>query len=143
MGVVSPRVRLEAAKQIFHTLHAAIAQRLVRACHDLSEGGLATALAEMSFAGELGLIVDLEAAASRDNLTATELLFTESNSRFVIEVEPAFQAVVEKLFGGLPLVQLGRVSLAPDVQISRGTAKIIDKHWSELFQAWHSPLDWA
>ncbi len=91
-GGMVPQVRLDSAKKIFHTLHAAIKNRLVRSCHDLSEGGLATALAEMSFAGEFGVDVDLASIAARDQLSATELLFAESNSRFVIEVELGSQA---------------------------------------------------
>ena len=39
------------ARDVFHKLHAAIDGGLVRACHDLSEGGLAVAAAEMAFAG--------------------------------------------------------------------------------------------
>ena len=43
-----------AAKRTFAAVHAAIDAGLVRACHDLSEGGLAVALAEMAFAGGFG-----------------------------------------------------------------------------------------
>jgi phosphoribosylformylglycinamidine synthase subunit PurSL len=138
-----PQVRLDVAKRIFHSVHAAISQRLVRACHDLSEGGLAAALSEMSFAGELGLAVDLAAAATRDQLTATELLFSESNTRFVIEVEPESQAALEKIFAGLPLIQLGQVVSTPNVVITHQDAQLVNQPWSTLFQAWHSPLDWA
>jgi phosphoribosylformylglycinamidine synthase len=138
-----PQVRLDVAKRIFHTLHAAISQGLVRSCHDLSEGGLATALAEMSFAGELGLEVNLATTASRDQLNATELLFSESNTRFVIEVEPESKAALEKLFVSLPLIQLGQVVATPNVLISHNDLQLINQPWSALFQAWHSPLDWA
>jgi phosphoribosylformylglycinamidine (FGAM) synthase-like enzyme len=41
-------------------MHGAIAAGLVRACHDLSEGGLAVAAAEMSLAGRLGLRLELD-----------------------------------------------------------------------------------
>lgn len=43
------------AKRTFAGVHRAIREGLVRACHDLSEGGLATAVAEMAFAGGLVL----------------------------------------------------------------------------------------
>ncbi len=142
-GGLVPQVRLDAAKRIFHTMHAAISQRLVRSCHDLSEGGLATALAEMSFAGELGIEVDITASAARDQLAATELLFSESNTRFVIEVEPKFQSQIEKLFEAQPLIPLGRVSVSENVQIRHGHQPLVDLPWPQLFQAWHSPLDWA
>ncbi|HYW78431.1 MAG TPA: phosphoribosylformylglycinamidine synthase subunit PurL, partial [Thermoguttaceae bacterium] len=46
-----PRVDAETAKEMFAALHNAIDAGLVRACHDLSEGGLAVAIAEMAFAG--------------------------------------------------------------------------------------------
>src|SRR5262249_43378253 len=50
-GGAVPRVDFEAAPAVFHALHSAITSGLVRACHDLSEGGLAAAVAEMAFAG--------------------------------------------------------------------------------------------
>ena len=142
-GGLVPQVRLDSAKKIFHTLHAAIGSKLVRSCHDLSEGGLATALAEMSFAGELGVDVDLASIASRDQLSATELLFAESNSRFVIEVEPGSQAELEKFFAGQAMMLLGRVTDNEQVIMRNNQAKLIDLPWQQLFQAWHSPLDWA
>ncbi len=138
-----PQVRLESAKQLFHTLHAAISKRLVRSCHDLSEGGLATALAEMAFAGELGIEVDLNAAAARDKLSATDLLFAESNTRFVIEVEPESKSTIESLFAGQPLVQLGRVASSPNVVVHCEGQQLVNLPWKVLFQAWHSPLNWA
>ena len=45
--------------QTFAALHRAIQRGLVRACHDLSEGGLAVAAAEMAFAGGLGARIDV------------------------------------------------------------------------------------
>src|SRR5690606_7962643 len=54
-----PLVDLELAPRIFRGLHQAISRGLVRSCHDLSEGGLAVALAEMAFAGGVGLEVQL------------------------------------------------------------------------------------
>jgi hypothetical protein len=55
-----PTVNPERAKRTFTGLHRAIQQQLVRACHDLSEGGLAACLAEMAFAGEWGVNVSLD-----------------------------------------------------------------------------------
>ena len=51
------------APKVFAAVHAAISAGLVRACHDLSEGGLAVALAEMAFAGGIG--ADVTDAAGR------------------------------------------------------------------------------
>ena len=54
-----PKVDAAVAKKTFAALHQAIDAGLVRACHDLSEGGLAVAVAEMAFAGGFGAKIDL------------------------------------------------------------------------------------
>jgi phosphoribosylformylglycinamidine synthase subunit PurSL len=142
-GGMVPQVRLETAKRTFEAMHSAISQKLIRSCHDLSEGGLAVALAEMAFAGEMGVSIDVAEAAERDHLTATEILFSESNSRFLIEVNPRAQAELEAVFAGLPLVQLGTVAESGSVTIRHRDKELVNIDWKELFEAWHSPLNWA
>src|SRR5205807_8120493 len=53
-----PTVDRDLAPRIFAKVHEAIRRGLVRSCHDLSEGGLAVALAEMAFAGGVGADID-------------------------------------------------------------------------------------
>ena len=54
-----PTVDKEIAPKIFRALHHAIKQGLILSCHDLSEGGLAVAAAEMAFAGGVGVELNL------------------------------------------------------------------------------------
>jgi phosphoribosylformylglycinamidine synthase subunit PurSL len=140
-GGVVPQVRTAAAKSTFDSVHAAISKGLVRACHDLSEGGLAVALSEMAFAGELGVQVDLAKAIDAQQLQPTELLFAESNSRFLIEVEAGNQKTFEQLMSNVPCIQIGSVTDQVDVRIQSGASTLVDLPWRKLFQAWHSPLD--
>ncbi len=65
----------------YRRLHAALRTGRVKACHDLSEGGLAVALAEMAIGGRLG--VEIDRLPHADLVTA---LYAESNGRFVCEV---------------------------------------------------------
>jgi phosphoribosylformylglycinamidine synthase subunit PurSL len=86
-----PQPNLETAPKVFGALHAAMQNGDVRACHDLSEGGLAVAAAEMAFAGEWGLDLDLSALHDPAHLQAesdldTVLCFSESTTRFLVEV---------------------------------------------------------
>ena len=138
-----PTVDLQDAKQTFAALHAAIQRGDVRACHDLSEGGLAVALSEMAFAGQLGVDVDLAKASGQANLPLTQLLFSETNSRFLIEVEPQQQSQFESGFEGLALTKIGQVTEGPQVVVRDASQVLVDLAWSELFKAWHAPLDWA
>src|SRR4029079_12695916 len=78
-----PTMNIERARNTFAAVHRAILAGLVRACHDLSEGGLAVAVAEMAFAGGLAAKVDLEAMpAAADAADPAIRMFSESNSRF-------------------------------------------------------------
>jgi phosphoribosylformylglycinamidine synthase len=70
-----------AAPSRYRRLHQALRSGRVAACHDISEGGLAVALAEMAIAGRLGLSIDT--LPGPDSVSA---LFSESSSRFVCEL---------------------------------------------------------
>ena len=137
-----PRVHVEAAKAIFAALHAAIRGGGVRACHDISEGGLTVAVAEMAFAGQLGVRLDLTTALESSGLSASELLFSESNSRFVVEVAADRESQWLEVMQEVPHVRLGQVHAAPEVSIAAGQQTFVELPWPELFAAWHQPLDW-
>lgn len=138
-----PTVDAQPALRNFHAVHRAIESGWVRACHDLSEGGLVVALAEMSFAGQLGLDVDLAEVISRSRLSLTEQLFSESNSRFVVEVSAEFEFRFQELIGDGVAVRLGTVSTDENCCIRFGGQKVVSIAWPNLLHAWHHPLDWA
>jgi phosphoribosylformylglycinamidine synthase II len=139
-----PRVDLELARKIFGALHQAISRGLVRACHDLSEGGLAVAAAEMAFAGGLGM--DLELSSLRHNSGIDEaavLLFSESNTRFLVEVPSRQSQEFEALFAELSWARLGDVSKRPRLVVTNSTQRtLIDASLAELKHAWKAPLAW-
>ncbi|MBI3865423.1 MAG: phosphoribosylformylglycinamidine synthase subunit PurL [Planctomycetia bacterium] len=143
-GGAAPRVDLGTAPRIFRALHKAIQARLVRSCHDLSEGGLAVAAAEMAFAGGLGLELGLKPLVDQSGISSDAvLLFSESNSRFLVEVAPQMWSQFVSHLDGLPLVELGRVTAGPNIAI-RGIdgSVVIDSSGQDLKQAWKEPLAW-
>jgi phosphoribosylformylglycinamidine synthase subunit PurL len=79
----------------------------VRAVHDVADGGLGVALAEMAFGGNLGFTADLAATGLGDAALA---LVAEGASRFVVEVDAAATASVERAFRGLAWARLGEVT---------------------------------
>ncbi|MFO7742732.1 MAG: phosphoribosylformylglycinamidine synthase subunit PurL [Anaerolineae bacterium] len=99
------------AIEVMRALHRAISDGLVRACHDLSEGGLAVAAAEMVIAGRVGLEVDLRSLPrTPDVQTDAMALFSESSARFLVEVAPEAAAAFESALSGRPAAQLGYVT---------------------------------
>ena len=143
-GGTVPHVDLEQAPKVFAAVHRAISSGLVRSCHDLSEGGLATAAAEMAFAGGLGIDLDITSVAEAASLSdPATILFSESTTRFLIEVEPAKASQFEATFAGLPLARGGQVTSSGHVRVaSSGGGKLIDASLVELKAAWLKPLAW-
>jgi phosphoribosylformylglycinamidine synthase len=109
------------AIEMMRALHRAMGDGLVRACHDLSEGGLGVAAAEMAIAGRLGLDLDL-ASLPRTPDVETDAgrlpgvgqchvaLFSESSARFLVEVAPEDATAFEEALVGWPMARLGRVT---------------------------------
>jgi phosphoribosylformylglycinamidine synthase len=139
-----PRVDLELAPRIFAAVHTAITRGLVRACHDLSEGGLAVALAEMAFAGGLGVdFTGLGQLPGADGLSDEARLFSESPTRFILEVKPENAAAFEACFVGLPVGHVGVVLTEPRVRLAgSGGEWLVWVKLSELKDAWQKPLRW-
>jgi phosphoribosylformylglycinamidine synthase len=142
-GGIVPKVDPALAKRTFQKLHEAIKSGLVRACHDLSEGGLAVAATEMAFAGGLGMSLDL-AKLGREDLNHAQLLFSESNTRFLVETNPqsanSFQRLLEK--AGVPVARLGTIESSPVLAIRRGPALVLDVDLDEAKATWQKPLHW-
>jgi phosphoribosylformylglycinamidine synthase len=86
----APRLRLAEARACYHRLARSIRQRLVRSCHDLSDGGLWVALAESSIGGNCGARISLDNLPISEGCAreAARLLFSETPSRFLVSVHP-------------------------------------------------------
>jgi phosphoribosylformylglycinamidine synthase len=131
------------AKRTFAAIHRAIDAGLVRACHDLSEGGLAVAAAEMAFAGGMGASISLEKIIhSSDAADPAVLLFSESNTRFLCEIRPPNAAAFESALAGIPHAQIGAVTNSGRLEILVDDAPVISADIATLKEAWQKPLRW-
>lgn len=144
LGVNVPTLDLGTAPKIANKISRAIAQGLVVSCHDCSEGGLAVALAEMAFAGGLGIEADLRGLPKSKDCTRTDAqLFSESNSRYIVEIELEKFDAFAKIILNLPFGQIGKVTEEKKLIIKAEDGKtIIDSDIDLLKQAWQKPLDW-
>ncbi|MFN9462708.1 MAG: phosphoribosylformylglycinamidine synthase subunit PurL, partial [Planctomycetota bacterium] len=138
-----PKVDAALAMRCYQGVHRAIQSKQVASCHDLSEGGLAVALSEMAFAGELGLDVDLSTYRASNFVDASVALFSESNSRLLIEVPESQCKTFESLMSGLPVERIGSVTESPKVRVTCDSQVLIDVDWDQLRDVWRSPLDFA
>ncbi|HEY8620009.1 MAG TPA: phosphoribosylformylglycinamidine synthase subunit PurL [Dermatophilaceae bacterium] len=92
LGGLPPRVDLETERELGEILVNASRDGLVNAAHDLSDGGLAVALAEASLRNGVGARIWLDEVCERDGVDAFTLLFSESAGRAIVAVSPADEA---------------------------------------------------
>ncbi|HET6882380.1 MAG TPA: phosphoribosylformylglycinamidine synthase subunit PurL [Pirellulales bacterium] len=139
-----PQVDAASAKRTFYALHTAIESGLVRSCHDLSEGGLAAAAAEMAFAGGMGLRITVEKVphALGDAAHPAVLSFSESNTRFLCEIRPENASAFESALRGLPIGHVGEVTSDDRVILTHTSGMEISATIATLKEAWQAPLRW-
>jgi phosphoribosylformylglycinamidine synthase len=110
----------------------------VRACHDCSEGGLAVAAAEMALAGRRGLELDLETIPTRGLVDRDDhMVFSESLSRFIVEVAPKNVPAFERCLGDLPRACAGLVRDDQAIVLrGRGGELAVETTVGDAEQAW-------
>jgi len=109
LGNSVPKVNAEEAKKVFGAITAAIDAGCVKACHDISEGGIVVAAAEMAFSSRYGMELNLSKVPVEGISRNDFVLFSESNSRFLVEVSQDDQGNFEELMKGVKFGKIGRV----------------------------------
>jgi len=138
-----PRVDPAAGRHVFKAMSAAIRDGLVRSCHDLSEGGLLVAAAEMAFAGNLGIQLEVGKVGPED-LPVPVALFSESPSRFLVEVQPANQKAFEAVMAKAPVfaIDVGKVTGDKKLAVLGKDEVLVSETLADLKEAWQKPLRW-
>jgi len=141
LGKTVPKVRGGPARSVFRAVTRTIDFGLVKACHDLSEGGLGVAAAEIAFAGGYGLELDLRKVSGKGLMRDDFTLFSESNSRFLMEVSSKARDASEDLMKGKVCAEIGRVTKSPRLFI-RGLngENVVDASLQELLASWKHTL---
>jgi phosphoribosylformylglycinamidine synthase len=132
LGAKVPKVRKEKAKALYLKVMEANAAQLIESSHDLSDGGLAVALAESAFGSGLGAKIDLNVL---NNLPLHVQLFSESHSRFIVSVRPENQDRFEAVLGDRAFL-IGTVQQEQQLSINN----CIDLSLHELEDAWSNVL---
>ena len=127
-----------------NALSLAASKKLISSCHDCSEGGLAVAAAEMAFSGGYGMALNLSAVATEGSICRNDtLLFSESNTRFVVEVRPEHQVQFEGIVKDIPYGLLGKVIREPVFTIyGLDNKPVVNESIYDLKEAWQAPLRW-
>ena len=146
VGSSVPVVDLKLGPAKARAVAGLIASGLVASAHDLSEGGLAVAVAEMLFAGALGASIDLAGVpCAEDADDDATLLFSESASRYLLEIQPShFDAVARALKEkGIRFGVIGKIEAGDRLKIrSTKAGWLMDESVEGFKKSWLGTLDW-
>ena len=94
-GGTAPRVRIPETRALYSLMAKAHDERILASSHDLSDGGLAVALAESCLGSEIGCDIVIPPSG----LSTYAALFSESHARFVVSVRPEHEAAMTRILG--------------------------------------------
>lgn len=131
-----PAKTIPLMRKIFNCIKGGI----ISACHDCSDGGLVVALLEMAMGGSKGATVYLDKVPASEK-TPEVLLFSESQGRFVIEVDKKQRGKFEKIMAGFPFALIGEVEESDEFHIIYKKEDII-LSVKEAKGIWKGGLKW-
>jgi len=134
-----PTVDVAAFRAAIRAVSTARRGGLVQSCHDLSDGGLAAAVAEMAIAGKLGariVLADVPATSGAANHDLA-IAFAETPGRFVCEVRTEHAAEFAQCMDGIRWSWIGEVAATPELEIVSTTGTTDRVAVDRLARAWH------
>ncbi|MBI2086351.1 phosphoribosylformylglycinamidine synthase subunit PurL [Candidatus Daviesbacteria bacterium] len=127
--VEGPKVDLKTLARVCQVINKVIKIGNVSSVHDVSEGGIISAVFEMCVGGGMGAVID--------GLNSEEL-FNETAGIFVVEVEN--EKVAKKLFKNVPYKVIGKTIKANKMEIYRNKLKLFEANIDDLKQVWQKPM---
>ena len=144
-----PRLSLEREKTVQDACRALVREGAAAAAHDVADGGLLVAIAEMAIAGDVGVQVVLpvsEGDADARYAALAALCFGESPSRIVLEIAPGREQDAERTAAahGAALTRIGFVASDRMVRLVAGgdaLYTVLEAALDELAAAWREAID--
>jgi phosphoribosylformylglycinamidine synthase len=124
VGSRVPTVETAVCFELYRRFAAAVEAGWVRSAATPAKGGLGAAIARSAMAGELGARIDLAQAPASGELAVDDLLFSESNGRFLVTVGFADAEAFERHFSGLACGRVGAVTEKRSIDLHRGTSAV-------------------
>jgi len=136
-GGAVPKADVNILKNCINGMLSAIENRLIVSSHDVSEGGIGVCISEMCIGGGIGAEIDLSNIST--DLRSDFKLFSESNTRWVVEVkkDKDFENALRKK--NMPFVKIGQIK--GDRLVIKDNGKVlIDKKIKDLSNIWKNTI---
>jgi phosphoribosylformylglycinamidine synthase len=136
-----PQVDAVSARTRYERMFEAITDGLLTAAHDVSDGGLAVAVAEMALAGRIGADIDVDKVPALDCPLPEQRLYSESASRFVVTVAQDKRPAFNTLFAGDFMAPIGQTTADGKLTLRAGNTTLVSSNVEDLATAWKKTLD--
>ena len=136
-GGVMPTVNPQKALKMYKKIYNLVKNGLLNSAHDLSDGGLAVAVSEAAFSGNIGAKIDLDILG---NLTTEEKLFSESPSRILVSISKEKQKEFLEIMKDENIYLLGETIKEQKLVVNSKTEKIFEADLKELKNIWKNTL---
>lgn len=142
LGNSVPKLNARKARKTYYAFTKLIGEGVIRAAHDLSEGGLGVAASEMVLASNLGMELDLKKIPVKGVERNDFALFSESNSRFLVEVAKKDKEIFERIMKGKSYAEIGKVTKNPSLTIKglKGAEAVVNAPVADLRASWKLTL---
>ncbi len=135
-----PKVDANYAIKIYKAVSTVTDRNLANSLHTPAIGGLAAGFAKIAMAGRLGLEIDIARIPTSEKMTGHELLFSESNSRFIMTVSPKNRKSAENILKAVPYAEVGKVGSGESIIIKSGKNKVVTATIGELLKKYKGSL---
>jgi len=141
-GGAVPKVDAKESLKAMKKLSKAIEMGLVLSCHDVSDGGIATSIAEMLFSGGKGAEIDLKKVPKNKLINRDDVvLFSESNSRFIVEIKDKNKKEFEKIMKGVSFGTIGKTDDTSNMIVKGLKGNVcIKANVEDLKKSWKKPF---
>jgi len=128
-----PSVDEENLVNVLQNITKVIANEQILSCHDISEGGLATAVAEMCFGGKSGASIRIP-----ERVDPEKFMFSENAGCFVVEVP--VETNLREIMPNVPLTPIGFTNTDQEIIVDSGIERLFSEKTDELINAWQAPM---
>jgi phosphoribosylformylglycinamidine synthase len=141
IGNTVPQVDAATAVELYTRVSCSTEQELCHSLHTPAIGGLALGFAKVAMGGRLGMDINLEQVPCAGDLSAQQILFSESNSRFIATVPESNREAFEAIMDGVACACVGVVTYEPNLTFYFDRSLEGEVSVNDLVEAYQSTLE--
>lgn len=131
LGSKAPKVNSIEARKLYETIYNLHQKNIISSCYSVEKAGLGIGFAKSCIAGKLGARIDLQKIPLTESLPTEKILYSESQSRFIVSIDPKNKEEFENALQEFTLSLVGEVS-SDKLMINKGEEKIMEFNLQEL-----------